>query len=103
MIAFRQIIQEMAAEKLHLGLTILAIAWATVSIASMLAVGEGLRQGLIRTTSNGNGDLILLTGGFATLDYGNFSKGKQTELLKSSITKQLIHRYYFDYHYAIVL
>ncbi|WP_019613858.1 ABC transporter permease [Psychromonas ossibalaenae] len=80
MIAFRQIIQEMAAEKLHLGLTILAIAWATVSIASMLAVGEGLRQGLIRTTSNGNGDLIILTGGFATLDYGNFSKGKQLNL-----------------------
>lgn len=46
----------------------------------MLAIGEGLRQGLIRTTSNGNGNLIMLTGGFATQDYGNYSKGKQLKL-----------------------
>ncbi|PSW04402.1 ABC transporter permease [Photobacterium lipolyticum] len=80
MFPLRQILQEMAAEKLRLGLTILAIVWATVSIASMLAIGEGLRQGLIRTTSNGNGNLIMLTGGYATQDYGNFSKGKQLKL-----------------------
>ncbi len=85
MLPLRQIIHEMTAEKMRLGLTILAIVWATVSIASMLAIGEGLRQGLIRTTSNGNGNLIMLTGGFATKDYGQFSKGKQLNLKPDDI------------------
>lgn len=80
MFPLRQIVQEMAAEKLRLGLTILAIVWATVSIASMLAIGEGLRQGLLRTSTSGSGELIMLTGGIATQDYGDFSKGKQLKL-----------------------
>ena len=72
----RQIFQEMAAEKLRLGLTILAVAWATLCIAAMLAVGEGIRQGVLRTAQNGNGNLIYLTGGMATVDYGAFHQGK---------------------------
>jgi len=76
LIPMRQIFQEMAAEKLRLGLTILAVAWATLCIAAMLAVGEGIRQGVLRTAQNGNGNLIYLTGGMATVDYGAFHQGK---------------------------
>ncbi|EQM03233.1 ftsX-like permease family protein [Vibrio parahaemolyticus VP2007-095] len=72
----RQIFQEMAAEKLRLGLTILAVAWATLCIAAMLAVGEGIRQGVLKTAQNGNGNLIYLTGGMATVDHGAFHQGK---------------------------
>ncbi|HCH1540369.1 TPA: ABC transporter permease [Vibrio parahaemolyticus] len=71
-----QIFQEMAAEKLRLGLTILAVAWATLCIAVMLAVGEGIRQGVLKTAQNGNGNLIYLTGGMATVDHGAFHQGK---------------------------
>ena len=56
----RQIVQEMAAERLRLSLTILAVAWATLCITSMLAVGEGLRQGVTRAAQSGNGNLIYL-------------------------------------------
>ncbi len=80
MLPIRQIFQEMAAEKLRLSLTILAVAWATICIAIMLAAGEGLRQGLIRSSESGNGKLIYLTGGYATKDFGNFHKGKQLKL-----------------------
>ncbi|MHA2715901.1 ABC transporter permease [Vibrio owensii] len=76
LLPMRQIFQEMAAEKLRLGLTILAVAWATLCIAAMLAVGEGIRQGVLRTAQNGNGKLIYLTGGMATVDYGAFHQGK---------------------------
>ncbi|MCP4949733.1 MAG: ABC transporter permease, partial [Aestuariibacter sp.] len=55
LLPMRQIFQEMAAEKLRLGLTILAVAWATLCIAAMLAVGEGIRQGVLRTAQDGNG------------------------------------------------
>ncbi|MFY2162230.1 ABC transporter permease [Vibrio alginolyticus] len=76
LLPMRQIFQEMAAEKLRLGLTILAVAWATLSIAAMLAVGEGIRQGVLKTAQNGNGNLIYLTGGMATVDHGAFHQGK---------------------------
>ncbi|MCR9313518.1 ABC transporter permease [Vibrio alginolyticus] len=76
LLPMRQIFQEMAAEKLRLGLTILAVAWATLCIASMLAVGEGIRQGVLKTAQNGNGNLIYLTGGIATVDHGAFHQGK---------------------------
>ncbi|ELA6982700.1 ABC transporter permease [Vibrio parahaemolyticus] len=76
LLPMRQIFQEMAAEKLRLGLTILAVAWATLCIADMLAVGEGIRQGVLKTAQNGNGNLIYLTGGMATVDHGAFHQGK---------------------------
>lgn len=76
LLPMRQIFQEMAAEKLRLGLTILAVAWATLCIAAMLAVGEGIRQGVLKTAQNGNGNLIYLTGGMATVDHGTFHQGK---------------------------
>jgi putative ABC transport system permease protein len=76
LLPMRQISQEMAAEKLRLGLTILAVAWATLCIAAMLAVGEGIRQGVLKTAQNGNGNLIYLTGGMATVDHGAFHQGK---------------------------
>ncbi|ENR2166610.1 ABC transporter permease [Vibrio vulnificus] len=76
LLPMRQIFQEMAAEKLRLGLTILAVAWATLCITAMLAVGEGIRQGVLRTAQNGNGNLIYLTGGMASIDHGAFHQGK---------------------------
>ncbi|EJG0883143.1 ABC transporter permease [Vibrio parahaemolyticus] len=76
LLPMRQTFQEMAAEKLRLGLTILAVAWATLCIAAMLAVGEGIRQGVLKTAQNGNGNLIYLTGGMATVDHGAFHQGK---------------------------
>ncbi len=80
LLPIRQIFQEMAAEKLRLCLTILAVAWATLCIALMLAAGEGLRQGLIRSSESGNGKLMYLTGSYATKDFGNFHTGKQLKL-----------------------
>ncbi|OAN11636.1 peptide ABC transporter permease [Photobacterium jeanii] len=85
MIPFRQIFQEMAAEKLRLGLMILAIAWATVCITFMLSVGEGLRQGLTRHAESGNGKLIRVMGGMATVNHGKFTQGKQLNLYPQDV------------------
>ncbi|SHO57174.1 ABC transporter permease [Vibrio quintilis] len=80
LLPLRQIFQEMAAEKLRLILTIFAVAWATLCIAGMLAVGEGLRAGIIRVVQNGNGNLIHITGGIAGIDNGTFYQGKALDL-----------------------
>ncbi len=86
MVAFRQIFQEMAAEKVRLGLTILAVAWATLAIATMLATGEGLRLGLMRTSESGSGDLIIVNGGMASVNNGVFRKGEWLKLDISDVT-----------------
>ncbi|WP_104399454.1 ABC transporter permease [Vibrio penaeicida] len=76
----RQIFQEMAAQKLRLGLTILAVAWSTLCIGVMLSVGEGIRQGVISTAERGNGQLIYVTGGIATVNNNQFFQGKALDL-----------------------
>ncbi|MGF1719089.1 ABC transporter permease [Vibrio kyushuensis] len=76
LLPMRQIFEEMAAEKLRLGLTIVAVTWATLCIAAMLAVGEGILQGVMRTAKNGNGNLIHLSAGRISVDYGAFYEGK---------------------------
>lgn len=85
MFVIRQMIQEMAAEKVRLFLTILAVVWATVCITVMLAAGEGLRQGLIRSSESGNGKLIYLNGGYAVKDFGRFHQGEQLKLKPEDI------------------
>ncbi|MGC9550687.1 ABC transporter permease [Vibrio metoecus] len=80
MLPIRQIMQEMAAEKLRLSLTILAVAWSTLCIAGLLAVGEGIRSGIVRTIQNGNGNLIHISGGYATQIHGRFHEGQALSL-----------------------
>ncbi|KJG01008.1 ABC transporter permease [Photobacterium angustum] len=80
MFPVKQIFHEMSAEKLRLSLTILAIVWSTVCISTMLAAGEGLRQGLIRSSTSGNGNLIYVSTGVTSINYGNFYKGKSLDL-----------------------
>ncbi|MCE7534709.1 ABC transporter permease [Aliivibrio fischeri] len=85
LLPMRLIFQEMAAEKVRLSLLILAVAWATLCIATMLAVGEGLRQGVIRSSESGNGKLIYLTGGYATINSSNFYIGKALQLTSEDL------------------
>ncbi|MBP2699598.1 ABC transporter permease [Photobacterium sp. CAIM 1937] len=91
MFPMKQIFHEMAAEKLRLSLTILAIVWSTICITIMLATGEGLRQGLLRSTTSGNGNLIYVSTGVASINYGKFYKGKSLdfELADNELIKAL--------------
>lgn len=80
MFLLRQIFQEIASEKVRFFLTILAVAWATLCISTMLATGEGLRLGLSTSAKEGSGKLILVTGGFATINNGTFHSGQALKL-----------------------
>jgi putative ABC transport system permease protein len=63
MLSFADITRELFAEKTRTILTILAIAWGTFAIASMLAVGEGLRLTFAQTVANTGKNLLVLEGG----------------------------------------
>ena len=77
------------AERVSLLLTILAVAWSALSISMVLAVGEGLRQGVIRVATGGNRNLIYLTAGHATQNHGNIVAGDAMKLTLDDL--KLIH------------
>jgi putative ABC transport system permease protein len=69
MLSLSDIAKELFAEKTRTILTILAIAWATFAIATMLAVGEGLRLNFAKTVANSGHNLLVITGGATTRAY----------------------------------
>lgn len=56
-----QIFKDLFKEKTRIVLTILAIAWGTFAIASMLAIGEGLRLTFASTVTNSGNNLLNVT------------------------------------------
>ena len=61
-VIFKQALHELFRERTRIILTILAIAWGTFTIATMLAIGEGLRVNFASTVANSGDNLLTLTG-----------------------------------------
>lgn len=75
MLDIKQIIKELFAEKTRMILTILALAWGTASIASILAIGEGLRLGFGKAMAGEGKAILVIRGGQTTKAYqGNAAK-----------------------------
>ncbi len=83
MIAVHSIVKELLTEKTRLFLTILAVAWGTISIAIMLAVGEGLRLNFSKAMAGSGTNVLIVQGGQTSLA----SKG-QTINQKVQLTLQ---------------
>lgn len=69
MLDIKQIIKELFAEKTRIILTILALAWGTASIASILAIGEGLRLGFGKAMAGEGKAILVIRGGQTTKAY----------------------------------
>lgn len=85
MLSIREIIKELFAEKTRIILTILAIAWGTFAIASMLAIGEGLRVNFANTMANAGNNLLTITGGVTTKNYLGIHKNQKINLTKKDL------------------
>ena len=59
---FKQTWHELFRERTRMVLTILAIAWGTFTITTVLAIGEGLRINFANTMANSGSNLLTLTG-----------------------------------------
>jgi putative ABC transport system permease protein len=69
MFSLHYLLRAMLAEKRKLFLTILAIAWATASIACMLAIGEGLRATYGKAVAATGNSLLIIEGGQTSSAY----------------------------------
>lgn len=79
----RYIIKELFVEKTRMVLTILAIAWGTFAIASMLSIGEGLRTALSAAVANSGDNLLLVFGESTAKPYKGFAADTQINLRKT--------------------
>ncbi|MFH1334473.1 MAG: ABC transporter permease [Pseudomonadota bacterium] len=75
--------KELFKERTRMLLTILAIAWGTFAIASMLAIGEGLRVTFSTAVANAGENLLTLSAGRTSKEYKGLRANSQVNLLKS--------------------
>lgn len=85
MILLNHIIKEMLAEKTRLFLTILAIAWGTLSVSTMLAVGEGLRMTFSHAMEGVGKGLLIVYPDHSSLTYNGSGKGKAVYLTEKDL------------------
>lgn len=85
MLSIREVIKELFVEKTRIILTILAIAWGTFAIASMLAIGEGLRINFAKTMANAGNNLLTITGGHTAKNYRGVHAGETIMLSKDDL------------------
>ena len=75
MIPLGHVVGELLAERTRIYLTILAIAWGTASITTMLALGEGLRLTFSRSGKGMGQGILVVWPGQTSRAYGGLPEG----------------------------
>lgn len=86
MLILKQILKELFAERTRIVLTILALAWGTASIASILAVGEGLRLAFGNAMMGVGKGILVVRGGEISLPYHGATINQNVKLTQQDLT-----------------
>jgi putative ABC transport system permease protein len=89
---FRLFLRDLKKQRKRITLTIMAIAWGTISIVLLLSFGEGLKRSLTKTQHGLGEDIVIMWGGQTSIPYQGLGKGRRIwfidedmELLKKRI------------------
>ncbi len=72
-------------QKKRITLTLIALAWGTISIMLLLAFGEGLQQQLTKNRAGLGEGIAILWGGQTTIPYKGMGKGRRIPLHKEDV------------------
>lgn len=86
MIPLSHVFKELFAERTRIALTILAIAWGTASITTMLALGEGLRVTFGRSGKGMGEGILVVWPGQTSKAFGGLPEGHPTRLTRDDLT-----------------
>ncbi|MCX6825713.1 MAG: ABC transporter permease [candidate division Zixibacteria bacterium] len=70
-------IRDFRKQKKRITLTILALAWGTISIMLLLAFGEGLRSQMSKNQHGLGEEIVILWGGQTTIPYQGLGRGRR--------------------------
>jgi putative ABC transport system permease protein len=92
LLIFRLFLRDLKKQKKRITLTIMAIAWGTISIILLLSFGEGVKRGLMKAQHGMGQDLVVMWGGQTSIPYQGLGKGRRiyfmdedVELLKKRV------------------
>ncbi|MEP0827553.1 MAG: ABC transporter permease [bacterium] len=72
-------------QKKRMTLTILAIAWGTISIMLLLAFGEGLKTQMFRNQRGLGEDIVILWGGQTTIPFQGLGRGRRIRFTEEDV------------------
>ena len=85
MLSLRYMLRELLAEKTRIILTVLAIAWGTFSISSMLAVGEGLRVVFGQAMAGAGKSILAIQGGQSSKAFKGMASNQMVYLTEEDL------------------
>ena len=92
LLIFRLFLRDLKKQRKRITLTIMAIAWGTISIILLLSFGEGVKRGLMKAQHGMGQDLVVMWGGQTSIPYQGLGKGRRiffldedVELLKKKV------------------
>jgi len=92
LLIFRLFLRDLKKQKKRITLTIMAIAWGTISIVLLLSFGEGLKRSLTKAQHGLGKDIVIMWGGQTSIPYQGLGKGRRiwfidedVELLKKRV------------------
>ena len=85
MVSWSNIFRELSANKKRISMTIIAIAWGTLSITLMLAIGGGLRTTFGKAVNSGGKDLILIKPGRTSKAFKGQAPGRAIQFTQHDI------------------
>src|SRR5438094_10584044 len=77
---WREFFADLRAQKLRTSLTVLGIAWGTVAVMVLLAVGVGLERQTRKRLHGLGAPLVILWGGRTTRPFAGFGDGRPIRL-----------------------
>jgi putative ABC transport system permease protein len=92
LLIFRLFLRDLKKQRKRITLTIMALAWGTISIVLLLSFGEGLKRSLTKAQHGIGEDIVVMWGGQTSIPYQGLGKGRRiwfidedVELLKKRI------------------
>ncbi len=85
MIPLRHVVRQLLVERTRIALTVLAIAWGTASITTMLALGEGLRITFARSGKGMGEGIVVIWPGQTSMPYKGLPEGQPVRLTSDDL------------------
>jgi putative ABC transport system permease protein len=85
LLIFRLFLRDLKKQRKRITLTIMAIAWGTISIVMLLSFGEGVKRSLTKAQHGMGKDIVVMWGGQTSIPYEGLGKGREIRFMEEDL------------------
>jgi putative ABC transport system permease protein len=85
LLIFRLFLRDLKTQRKRITLTIMAIAWGTISIVMLLSFGEGVKRSLTKAQHGMGQDIVVMWGGQTSIPYEGLGKGRSVRFMDEDL------------------